>query len=198
MTTHASTLTDRLNQILPKITSEQFLNAHGVGNEIPYHVFEYPASEELVVREHIKFLLEKIPQTRPGIRLVSVNLFDFLIEHLRSRNLLDRSFEMDRRQGQQQLFRHLEKLVQADKVAPLLAEKFPAAETDLVLIHGVGSVWPFMRASGLLNGLHQYTGDTPVVMFYPGSYDQVCFRLFGKVRDEGKQDNYYRAFRLIP
>lgn len=198
MTTHASTLTDRLNQILPKITSEQFLNAHGVGNEIPYHVFEYPASEELVVREHIKFLLEKIPQTRPGIRLVSVNLFDFLIEHLRSRNLLDRSFEMDRRQGQQQLFRHLEKLVQADKVAPLLAEKFPAAETDLVLIHGVGSVWPFTRASGLLNGLHQYTGDTPVVMFYPGSYDQVCFRLFGKVRDEGKQDNYYRAFRLIP
>ena len=35
-------------------------------------------------------------------------------------------------------------------------------------------------------------------MFYPGTYDQVSFRLFGKVRDKDKQDNYYRAFRLIP
>lgn len=198
MTPTPSTLTERLNQILPTITSEQFLNAHGVGNEIPYHVFEYPASAELAVRDHIAFLLEKIPQTRPGIRLVDINLFDFLIEHLRGRNLLERSFAMDRKQGQQQLFRHLEKLLQPDKIAPLLAEKFPADQTDLVLMHGVGSVWPFMRASGLLNGLHQHTGDTPVVMFYPGSYDQICFRLFGKVRDKDKHDNYYRAFRLVP
>jgi hypothetical protein len=49
----SSTLTDRLNQILPKLTSEQFLSASGVGNEIPYHVFEYPADKELEVRKHI-------------------------------------------------------------------------------------------------------------------------------------------------
>ena len=67
-----------------------------------------------------------------------------------------------------------------------------------MLLHGVGSVWPFLRASGLLSSLHQFAGNMPVVMFYPGSYDQVAFRLFGKVRDKDTRDNYYRAFRLIP
>ncbi len=196
--TDRRSLTDRLNEILPTITADTFLAAEGVGNEIPYHIFEYPPADELTVRDHIAFLQEKIPQVRPGIRLVSINLFDFLIEHLRDRKLLDRCFEMDRRQGQEQLRKHLDKVLEPSKTAPLLAEQMRPGETDLVLLHGVGSVWPFLRASGLLSSLHQFTGNMPVVMFYPGSYDQVAFRLFGKVRDKDTRDNYYRAFRLIP
>ena len=180
-----SNITERLNQILPTITSDQFLSASGVGNEIPYHVFEYPADQELEVRKHIDFLLQRIPMQKPGIRLASINLFDFMIEYLKKRGVLEKSFEMEKTRGQQQLYKSLETLLQPD-------------QSDLVLIHGVGSVWPFMRASGVLNSLHKHTGKTPVVMFYPGTYDQVCFRLFGKVRDKDKHDNYYRAFRLIP
>ena len=193
-----SSLDERLNQILPRIISEEFLSANGVGNEIPYHVFEYPADKELAVRQHVEFLLKRVPMQKPGIRLVGLNLFDFMIEHLRERGLLERSFEMEKAKGQEHLFKNLEKLLQPDKISPLLAAKMPPGTTDLVLIHGVGSVWPFMRASGVLNGLHKATGKTPIVMFYPGTYDQVSFRLFGKVRDKDKQDNYYRAFRLIP
>ena len=51
---------DRLNQILPKITSDDFLAADGLGNEIPYFIFEYPPEEELRLRKHIDFLLEHI------------------------------------------------------------------------------------------------------------------------------------------
>jgi hypothetical protein len=194
----STTLTERLNQILPTITSDQFLSATGVGNEIPYHVFEYPAEEELAVREHIEFLLQRIPMQKPGIRLVGINLFDFMIEYLKKRGVLEKAFEMEKTQGQQQLHKKLETLLEPEKISPLLAEQMQPDRTDLVLIHGVGSVWPFMRASGVLNSLHKHTGSTPVVMFYPGIYDQVSFRLFGKVRDKDKQDNYYRAFRLIP
>jgi len=194
----STTLTERLNQILPTITSDQFLSANGVGNEIPYHVFEYPAEQELAVREHIEFLLQRLPMQKPGIRLVSINLFDFMIEYLKKRGVLEKAFEMEKTQGQQQLHKKLETLLEPEKISPLLAEQMQPDRTDLVLIHGVGSVWPFMRASGVLNSLHKHTGSTPVVMFYPGIYDQVSFRLFGKVRDKDKQDNYYRAFRLIP
>lgn len=195
---NSSTLTKRLNQILPTVTSDQFLSASGVGNEIPYHVFEYPADEELEVRKHIEFLLQRIPLQKPGIRLANINLFDFMIEYLKKRGVLEKSFEMEKTRGQQQLYKSLETLLQPEKISPLLAEQMQPDQTDLVLIHGVGSVWPFMRASGVLNSLHKHTGRTPVVMFYPGTYDQVCFRLFGKVRDKDKHDNYYRAFRLIP
>jgi hypothetical protein len=67
-------------------------------------------------------------------------------------------------------------------------------QQDLVLVSGVGSVWPLMRTHSLLNNLHPIMGRTPLVMFYPGKYDQKTLRLFGKI----KSDNYYRAFRLIP
>ncbi len=63
-----------------------------------------------------------------------------------------------------------------------------------MLLSGVGSVWPLMRTHSLLNNLHPVMGNTPLVMFYPGKYDQKTLRLFGKI----KSDNYYRAFRLIP
>ena len=51
-----------------------------------------------------------------------------------------------------------------------------------------------VRSHNLLNGLHAVMGDTPLVMFYPGRYDGQTLRLFDRVQDE----NYYRAFRLVP
>ena len=189
---------ERLNQILHRITSDDFLAADGVGNEIPYFIFEYPPEKELVVRQHILFLLDHIPKQKPGLRVVHINLFDFIIQHLKSRGLLEKSFEMERTKGRDHLRKHLEKVLHPEKLAPHISELIPSDQTDLVLISGVGNVWPFLRASGLLNNLHKFTDKTRVVMFYPGSYDQISFRLFGKIRDKEKQDNYYRAFRLIP
>jgi hypothetical protein len=189
---------ERLNQILPRITSDDFLAADGVGNEIPYFIFEYPPEKELAVRRHIVFLLDHIPRQKPELKVVHINLFDFIIDHLKSRGLLDKSFEMERTKGKQELQKHLEKVLHPEKLAPLIAELIPPNRTGLVLISGVGNVWPFLRSSGVLNNLHKFTGKTPVVMFYPGSYDQISFRLFGRIRDKDKQDNYYRAFRLIP
>jgi hypothetical protein len=37
-------------------------------------------------------------------------------------------------------------------------------------------------------------GETPLVLFYPGIYDGQSLSLFGQI----KQDNYYRAFKLVP
>ena len=191
-------LEGRLNQILPKITSDDFLAADGLGNEIPYFIFEYPPEEELRIRKHIDFLLEHIPRHTPGLRVVHINLFDFIIDHLKERNKLDKAIEMEKEKGQEHLQKQLEKMLHPEKLAPQLAELMPPGKTDLALMSGIGSAWPFMRASGVLNNLHKYTGVMPFVMFYPGVYDQVTFRLFGKIRDKQKQDNYYRAFRLIP
>ena len=60
-------MTERLNEILPKITSEDFLSGRGIGNEIAFYIFDYPPEEELRVREHIDFLLEHIPKQKPDL-----------------------------------------------------------------------------------------------------------------------------------
>lgn len=191
-------LESRLNQILPRITSASFLKAEGVGKDIPYFIFDYPPEYELEVRQHIRFLQDHIRKQKPDLKVVHLNLFDFVIQHLKDRGLLEKSFEMEKTRGKEQLRKQLEKILHPQKISPLIAELIPPEQTDLVLISGIGNVWPFVRASSLLNNLHRFTGMTPVVMFYPGKYDQTSFRLFGRVRDKEKQDSYYRAFRLIP
>jgi len=188
------TLNERLDEILPKITSDDFLSAKGLGNEIAFFIFDYPPSAELQVRNHIRFLLEQIPKKKPGLRVKHVNLLEFVVDHLSARKLLEKTFDLQKKKGDTFLLNQLGKILHPEKLAPLFAETVRPDQQDLVLVSGVGSVWPLMRTHSLLNNLHPIMGQTPLVMFYPGRYDGQSLRLFGKI----KSDNYYRAFRLIP
>ena len=78
-------LTHRLNQLLPKITSDLFLTGSGIGNEIAFHIFDYPPEDELRIRGHIKFLLEHIPRRKPDLQFKHIDLFDFLLDCLKER-----------------------------------------------------------------------------------------------------------------
>ena len=197
-------LTARLNAILPKITSETFLKGHGLGNEIAFHIFDYPPEDELTVRRHIRFLIAKIPKHKPGLRLVHVNLFDFVIEILRERQLLQKAIDIQREKGNEALLKALKGALHEEKLADRFARIVEPENNDLVLVSGVGSVYPMVRTHTLLNNLHSRMGQTPLVLFYPGRYDQMTLRLFGKttladVAEEGRRKTtpYYRAFRLI-
>jgi len=84
-------LTDRLNQILPTITSEALLRGKGLGNEIAFYIFDYPPEAELRIREHLLFLVDHLPKHKPGLRVSHVNLLDFVLTYLRQRRLLDQA-----------------------------------------------------------------------------------------------------------
>ena len=187
-------LKERLNAILPRIVDDEFLGSSGIGNEVAFYIFDYPPEQELHVRHHIDFLLQHIPKQKPGLRVKYVNLFDLVITLLKSRKLLDRCFTMQREKGDENLLRVLTPVLDAEKLAELFATTADPEHHDLILVGGVGSVWPLVRSHNLLNNLHAKMGKTPLVMFYPGGYDGKFLRLFGKV----KSSPYYRAFRLVP
>ena len=200
----SESLTARLNQILPKITSDSFLKGQGIGNEVAFHIFDYPAEDELRVREHIRFLLDQVPKKKPGLRLMHINLLDFLVDSLRDRKLLDQALELQRTKGDEALTKALRGVLHEEKIAKRFGEVARPEEHDLVLVSGVGSAYPLMRSHTLLNNLHSILGQTPLVLFYPGRYDKMTLRLFGKTglaggptEDRRKPANYYRAFRLI-
>jgi len=199
-------LDNRLDQILPKVTSDVFLKATGLGNEIAFHIFDYAPEEELRVRKHVQWLMEQIPKRKPGIKVVHVNLFDFVIGYLRERGFLDRAFKMQQEKGDEALRKALLGPLNEGKVAKEFIKAAKPEEQGLVLVSGVGSVYPVLRIHTLLNNLQPIVGQTPLVIFYPGRYDGVSLRLFGKTAlsvgsspsGGGKKDPYYRAFRLIP
>ena len=53
-------LNNRLNQIMDRITSPEFLSGSGLGNEIGFYIFDYPPEDELTVREYVRFMLENL------------------------------------------------------------------------------------------------------------------------------------------
>jgi hypothetical protein len=189
-----ATLTDRLNQILPKVTSEAFLRSTGLGNEIAFYIFAYPPDAELRIRDHIRFLLAHIPKASPRVRVQHVNLLDFVLGYLRQRNLLDKAIAMQQTKGDTFVLSQLATILHPNRTTAAFAELAQPDQHDLVLVSGVGSVYPVLRAHTLLNNLHAVMGRTPLVLFYPGRYDGQALRLFGTLQS----DNYYRAFTLVP
>jgi hypothetical protein len=186
-------LTTRLNQVLPKITSKAFLGGKGLGNEISFHIFDYPPENELQIREHIQFLKDKIKKQHTDIQVLHINLFQFIIRHLKEKNILEKSFSLEQKKGTPELLKALKAPLKAEKLVSLIRDAIHPQDYDLMIMDGVGSAWPLVRAHSLLNNLQTVMGNTPLVLYYPGNYDGQALKLFGKI----DSNNYYRAFRLV-
>jgi hypothetical protein len=187
-------LKNRLNQIIPRLQSDELLGNSGLGNEIGFYIFDYPPENELEVRDHIQFVLEQLPKKRPGIRVKHINLFRLLIDYLKDRNLLDRALKLQREKGDEALYKALKGPLHEEKIAKAFIEQAKLEDFDLILMSGVGSAYPLLRSHTLLNNLHPLMQGIPLVVFYPGVYDGQGLRLFGRLDER----NYYRAFRLVP
>ncbi|HLA26495.1 MAG TPA: DUF1788 domain-containing protein [Syntrophales bacterium] len=187
-------LKERLNKIMDRIQSPEFLSNSGLGNEIGFYIFDYPPEEELVVREYVKFVLDTLAKKRPNLRIAHVNLFRLLVDYLKQRNLYDRALNIQKTKGDAELRKALKGPLHEEKIAGIFVEAAQPENNDVVFMTGVGNVWPLFRSHTLLNNLHPLMQGTPLVIFYPGVYDGQGLSLFGRLRD----NNYYRAFRLIP
>lgn len=187
-------LQDRLSKVRERIVSNDFLAGKGIANEIAFYVFDYPPEDELQVREQIPLFVKHFQKEKPGLSIEHVNLFDLVLEYLSTRNLLDKAMRMQQDKGDEALQKALSAPLHEEKLAAHFARVVQPEKHALVLISGVGSVWPLLRSHSLLNNLQPVMGKTPLLMFYPGKYDGQSLRLFGKLRNT----NYYRAFKLVP
>jgi len=184
----------RANKILSTITTSEFLSKKGLGNEIPFYVFDYPPDKELEMRKQVEIIIEHLKKHHTHIKFIHINLFEAMISYLKERGILDKSFEVEIQKGSEALLKALAALMQPKRFIDAFTKPYDFEKTDLILMNGVGSIWPFIRAHSLLNNLQSVTGDTSLVLFYPGKYTGQSFKLFDMLKD----NNYYRAFRLIP
>ena len=186
---------ERLNQILPKISSDEFLNSKGLGNEIGFWIFDYPPEREMEMRDFLtRTVLTSLNKSPPPIRAGIINLFDLVIQLLQERQLLDKAIDMQQTKGDEAVMAALRPVLKEDKLAQKVVAMVDLDNIDLLILWGVGSAYPMLRTHTLLSALHPLMGRTPLLMFYPGRYDGYSLRLFNKL----SEDHYYRAFRLIP
>lgn len=184
----------RLNQVLPRLLSADVLDNRGAGGEIGFWIFDYPPEREMDMRLWLDdVIVPGIQKQRPELRYAVVDLFQEVIALLQERKLLDKAYEMQLKKGDDALLASLRSVLKEDRLAARLVEKHDVAQLDLLIIRGVGAVYPMLRTHTLLSALHPHMRETPLLMFYPGRYDGLSLKLFNKLSD----DNYYRAFRLV-
>lgn len=186
---------ERLNQILPRVTSRDFLDSKGLGNEIGFWVFDYPPEREMNVRDFLSgTVLPALARQVPPVIAATVDLLQLVTELLEERNLLDKAIEMQQSKGDDSALAALRSVLKEDKLAQKIAAKFDIPDLDLLILTGVGAVYPMLRTHTLLSALHPIMGTTPLLLFFPGRYDGHSLRLFNTLAE----DHYYRAFRLVP
>ena len=188
----SATFDERLNQILPRITTPEFLANKGLGNEIGFWVFDYPPDRELDMRAFVAaVVLPALAKAR--IKTVDINLFQLIIDVLDERKLLDRAIAMQESKGDAAALAALRPVLKEDKLAQRITSLINVDEIHLLILTGVGAAYPMLRTHTLLSAMHAVMKTTPLLMFYPGRYDGFSLRLFNKLAD----DHYYRAFRLV-
>ena len=185
---------ERLNQILPRLVSPDVLSNQGAGGEIGFWIFDYPPEEEMAMRAWLADVIEPgLRKQVPAVRFQTVDLFQLVVDLLDERKLFDKACEMQATKGDAAVLASLRSVLKEDRLAARMTEKLDVTQLDLLIVKGVGAVYPLLRTHTLLSALHPHMRNTPLLMLYPGTYNGQSLSLFNTLSD----DNYYRAFRLV-
>lgn len=188
-------LTARLDAMEAAIKKPSFRQSSGKANEVNYWIFDYPPEKELEVRERIEYMKNKNQKGTDEYRLVVFDLYDIIIDFLERKGFVDKCCEFEKKHGIQRIVKAVSNSMKVSESDSLIVrhiqEKTP--ENAIVFLTGVGKSYPLLRSHNVLNNLHQSYLRAPVVMFFPGTYNEQELILFNEIKD----DNYYRAFRLV-
>jgi hypothetical protein len=190
-----ASLEERLDIAERMIKAESFRQNKGLGNEVGYYVFDYPAEKELIVRERVKYMKAKNSKGSDGFELVVFDLYDIIIDILKEEGFMEQCFKFEKKNGMERIIKAVGNLLHVDDEGSIIVryiqERTP--KDAVVFLVGIGKCYPILRSHKVLNNMHQAIDSVPVVLFYPGSYDGQELVLFATIKD----DNYYRAFKLV-
>ena len=83
-------------------------------------------------------------------------------------------------------------------LAPAIAAELAESDARIIFLTGIGEVFPYIRSHNVLNNLQSVVTGRPMLVFFPGRYEQSAtlgssLVLFGRLKD----DQYYRAKNIL-
>lgn len=188
-------LEERLKHAESILRKPSFRQNKGLGNEVGYYIFAYPAEDELAVREWVRYIRNKYESGADGFKVVVFDLYEIVIDILAKKGYIEKTAEIEQKHGFGRVVKAVGNTLritgQDSLIVNYIREHTP--DNAVVFLTGIGKCYPLLRSHTVLNNLHQVIDHVPVVMFYPGKYDGQELILFGEIKD----DNYYRAFQLV-
>lgn len=169
-------------------------------NEVPIFIQTYDPPQEDALRRMVDSLAGRLRNS--GITVKALDLFGLVLEELEEFHVLD---DLLRDEGTFEKIEVLETLQNysdpKSHLIPRLIRAIGNEGTELTLITGSGRIFPFLRTHTILESLQPAMLRHPVVIFFPGEYDQdpnggSHLRLFGSIPSPKINNPYYRATNL--
>lgn len=193
VTQHAQNFEEDFARLRAKLPDPMFLANKGIGNEVGFFVFPYDAAREDEVRARTAELVSLSDEGRLPCRIVHRDLWDVFLQICEQRRILDKIPDLERRRGSRALLERLQKIATPEAFVQAMDYEPHEPGHDVLLVTGVGKVYPIVRAHSILENAQHVFADVPVVLLYPGKYDGAQLHLFNSISD----GNYYRAFNLL-
>lgn len=190
-------LTKQEEHLFAVLSGDRFLKMEGLGNEVPFFIYPYAPEDALEVEKSKKRIKNRLGNV--GIRVREVNLYELSVEILKERGVWERVLAAEPGQAKDDFRELLQGMLDPQlHIAPAIRVKLEDGEFDIFFLTGIGEVFPYIRSHNVLNNLQSVVTGKPMLMFFPGRYEQSdtlgsSLVLFGRLKD----DQYYRAKNIL-
>ena len=182
-------IAENLERVKKRLAENDFLTNKGLSNEVGIHVFCYEPEDEMIV----EYFFQKLKDdSSVNYRLIECDLYEIFLSICEEKRILKSIPAQEERKGKEYLLEQLQKVATPEAFVEKMKYE-PHCPGDVLLITGVGKVYPFMRSHKILDNIQHIFSDIPVLMLYPGTFNGQDLDLFGKFLD----GHYYRAFNLL-
>ena len=160
------------------LSGRRYLQMEGLSNEVPFFIYPYPPEEALAIAA--------------AKRRIKNRLF-------KERGVWDRVLAAEPEQDKADFREMLQGMLDPQlHIAPAIRDRLAQADFDIFFLTGIGEVFPYIRSHNVLNNLQSVVTGKPMLMFFPGRYEQSdtlgsSLVLFGRLKD----DQYYRAKNIL-
>ena len=144
----AKSLDERLSEAESIIRQPSFLENKGLGNEVGYYVFDYPAEQELIVRNRIADMKAKYNVPGNSFQIVEYDLYDMVIDILIEKGYLEKCFEFEKRKGFERITKSVGNMLRISADDSLIVQRIRDNTPDrcVVFLTGVGKIYPILRS----------------------------------------------------
>ena len=184
-----SDIKERLDKVRALIQEPEFLEGKGLSNEVNIRIFCYEPEKEMTVRHFVEQLTT---DQSLNCHLKICNLYDIFLSICDDMDITNEIPDMEEADGSEYLLEQLHSAVREGEFIENIQYE-PHDPGDVLMLTGVGEVFPFMRIHALLEALQPHFSDIPILVMYPGEFDGRHVKLFNRLQP----NDYYRAFNVI-
>lgn len=209
-----------IEELYNKLQDDKFKNTASGALFYNFFVFQYPASEEYAWRKNIQDIQRNLQLPANYLDTLCINLFDEFCAYLDSKSFGKKwssklLYYIDKEShGVEESAKVQQLLTDAanedkgpkeedasfikwvnKKIKDHLAKSENANNKPYIFIHGIGQMFPYLRANVFLTKFEPYNEPDKykIILFYPGCSEGNKFKLFDVLND----DHTYRAHVLI-